>query len=74
MGKLRPRPNKWRIEMAPSGDVWKEWGYARDAHGQHVYHERWERYAGSQGDYLAFRRSVASHNIRPPTQPQMTHS
>ena len=52
-GKMRPRPNKWRIELDPSREVWKEWGYARDAFGQHVYMERWERLPGGAGPSLA---------------------
>ncbi|CAM9996574.1 unnamed protein product, partial [Discosporangium mesarthrocarpum] len=56
VGRLRPRPNKWRVEMGPSGDVWKEWGFAKDEHGQHVYMERWERLPGGRGDCLSLRR------------------
>ena len=37
VGTPRPRPNKWRIEMAPNGNVWKEWGWPTDDFGQHVY-------------------------------------
>lgn len=29
VGKPRPRPNKWRVEMGPGGDIWKEWGFAK---------------------------------------------
>lgn len=29
VGERRPRPNKWRVEMGPGGDVWKEWGFAK---------------------------------------------
>lgn len=29
VGEPRPRPNKWRVEMGPGGDVWKEWGFAK---------------------------------------------
>lgn len=29
VGKARPRPNKWRVEMGPGGHVWKEWGFAQ---------------------------------------------
>lgn len=29
VGLPRPRPNKWRIEMGPGGDNWKEWGFAK---------------------------------------------
>lgn len=31
VGEARPRPNKWRVEMGPGGDVWKEWGFAKVA-------------------------------------------
>lgn len=56
-GKLRPRPNKWRIEMHPEGKVWKEFGWAKDEYGQHVYMERWERLPGGSGPFLALRRA-----------------
>eukprot|EP00611_Tribonema_gayanum_P004466 TRINITY_DN1365_c0_g1_i2.p1 TRINITY_DN1365_c0_g1~~TRINITY_DN1365_c0_g1_i2.p1 ORF type:complete len:253 (-),score=66.33 TRINITY_DN1365_c0_g1_i2:141-899(-) len=59
VGRMRPRPNKWRIEarqQQPRCDVWKEWGFARDEHGQHIYMERWERVKGGTGPYLALRR------------------
>lgn len=36
--------------------AWKEWGYAKDKHGQHVYMERWERLPGSDGHYVALYR------------------
>lgn len=29
IGIKRARPNKWRVEMDPRGDVWKEWGFAK---------------------------------------------
>ena len=29
VGEPRPRPNKWRVEMGPGGDVWREWGFAK---------------------------------------------
>lgn len=29
VGRPRPRPNKWRVEMGPGGDTWKEWGFAK---------------------------------------------
>lgn len=54
----RPRPNKWRIEMHPGQDVWKEWGVAKDEHGQHVYMERWERLPLGRGPYFAMRRDA----------------
>lgn len=43
VGVKRARPNKWRVEMAANGNVWKEWSVATDDHGQHYYMERWER-------------------------------
>ncbi|CAM9461977.1 unnamed protein product [Ectocarpus fasciculatus] len=60
VGEARPRPNKWRVEMGPGGDVWKEWGFAKDAFDQHVYMERWERLPGGRGPYLALRRRPSS--------------
>ena len=56
VGRMRSRPNKWRVEMHPAGDVWKEWGFAKDEDGQHVYMERWERLPGGRGPCLALRR------------------
>ena len=58
----RPTPNKWRVEVrdaalggagAPGGSagrpaMWKEWTVAKDAFGQHLYMERWERLAGGE--------------------------
>jgi hypothetical protein len=58
VGAPRPRPNKWRIEVDRSGDVWKEWGWPTDTHGQHVYMERWERLPGGGGKTIALRRAV----------------
>lgn len=29
VGRARPRPNKWRVEMGPGGDTWREWGFAK---------------------------------------------
>lgn len=63
VGKPRPRPNKWRIEMNPSGDIWKEWGWARDEHNQHIYMEQWSRLpggSGSTGQCVALRRRPAA--------------
>uniref|UniRef100_A0A7S0E054 Uncharacterized protein n=1 Tax=Hanusia phi TaxID=3032 RepID=A0A7S0E054_9CRYP len=56
VGKMRPRPNKWRIEMREDGKVWKEWGYAKDEFDQHIYLERWELLPEGKGRYLAIRR------------------
>ncbi|CAM9314351.1 unnamed protein product [Scytosiphon promiscuus] len=56
VGQPRPRPNKWRVEMGPGGDVWREWGFAKDAFDQHVYMERWERLPGGRGPFFALRR------------------
>lgn len=56
VGKPRNRPNKWRIEMDDGEDVWKEWSWAKDDHGQHVYMERWKRLPAGKGPYLALRR------------------
>eukprot|EP00035_Acanthoeca_spectabilis_P000920 m.76279 g.76279 ORF g.76279 m.76279 type:complete len:349 (+) comp10513_c0_seq2:45-1091(+) len=58
VGAPRPRPNKWRIEMGRSGDVWKEWGWPTDQFGQHVYMERWERLPNGSGKSIALRRST----------------
>ncbi|CAM9957572.1 unnamed protein product [Pylaiella littoralis] len=60
VGEPRPRPNKWRVEMGPGGDVWKEWGFAKDAFEQHVYMERWERLPGGRGPFFALRRRASS--------------
>jgi hypothetical protein len=50
VGVPRPRPNKWWIEFQPSGgEVWKEWAYATDEHGQHYYCEQWSRLDGNDG-------------------------
>mmetsp|Transcript_62558 Transcript_62558/g.148973 ORF Transcript_62558/g.148973 Transcript_62558/m.148973 type:complete len:354 (+) Transcript_62558:148-1209(+) len=57
-GKMRPRPNKWRIEMDESREVWKEFGYAKDLYGQHVYMERWEQLPGGTGPSLALAHVV----------------
>ena len=47
VGVGRTRPNKWWIETAKNDkDVWKEWAYATDEHGQHYYCEQWERWEG----------------------------
>jgi len=49
VGKGRTRPNKWWIDLLVTNptnsapNVWKEWGYATDEHGQQYYCERWER-------------------------------
>jgi hypothetical protein len=57
VGTPRPRPNKWWVEMHPDKDIWKEWAYATDDHGQHYYMERWERLdAGTPTEQLALRR------------------
>lgn len=48
IGTMRTRPNKWRVEMADSGDVWKEWSFAKDDFGQSYYMERWERRDGDE--------------------------
>jgi len=58
VGTMRTRPNKWRVEMADSGDVWKEWSFAQDDFGQSYYMERWERRDGDErgvGRCLALR-------------------
>ncbi|CAM9324494.1 unnamed protein product, partial [Hapterophycus canaliculatus] len=60
VGEPRPRPNKWRVEMGPGGDVWREWGFAKDAFDQHVYMERWERLPGGGGPFIALRRRPSS--------------
>eukprot|EP00903_Cladosiphon_okamuranus_P013418 g12500.t2 len=60
VGEPRPRPNKWRVQMGPGGDVWKEWGLAKDAFDQHVYMERWERLPGGRGPFFAIRRRPSS--------------
>jgi hypothetical protein len=46
VGTRRPRPNKWWIEVNDDASAWKEYAYAKDDHGQHYYHERWERLDG----------------------------
>jgi hypothetical protein len=56
-GKMRPRPNKWRIEMHQQGKVWKEFGWAKDEYGQHVYMERWQRLPNASGPFLALRKA-----------------
>ena len=45
--------------MDGSGDVWKEWGLAKDEFGQHLYMERWERLQGGGGGRrVALRRRM----------------
>ena len=51
LGVPRPRPNKWLAEASevlPGGEPgdevvqqWREWSYARRAHGQSYYMEQW---------------------------------
>ncbi len=43
VGKGRPRPNKWWIQMNDDQSQWKESSYATDEVGQYYYFERWER-------------------------------
>lgn len=65
VGAMRTRPNKWRVEMAESGDVWKEWSFATDDFGQSYYMERWERRPGDDrgaGRCLALRCTGAESN------------
>ena len=42
VGRPRNRPNKWHVEMHRGGQMWKEWAFATDDHGQHYYCEQWE--------------------------------
>eukprot|EP00040_Diaphanoeca_grandis_P015156 m.77129 g.77129 ORF g.77129 m.77129 type:complete len:399 (+) comp24981_c0_seq2:123-1319(+) len=66
VGKPRNRPNKWRIEKNPTDDrLWKEWGFARDDHGQHIYMEQWERLPEGEGVTLAMRRVVDDGGNKP---------
>ena len=61
LSSLHASPNKWRIEVHPNGNVWKEWGLAKDEFGQHLYMERWERLEGGGGTRrLALRRRMTS--------------
>jgi hypothetical protein len=53
VGTKRTRPNKWRVELGPpsranpeAAEQWKEWSFARDAHSQSYYMERWARVDG----------------------------
>eukprot|EP00931_Biecheleriopsis_adriatica_P011441 TRINITY_DN112531_c0_g1_i1.p1 TRINITY_DN112531_c0_g1~~TRINITY_DN112531_c0_g1_i1.p1 ORF type:complete len:391 (-),score=62.25 TRINITY_DN112531_c0_g1_i1:43-1107(-) len=55
----RPRPNQWRVQMSEDNQSFKEFGVAKDSHGQAVYMERWQRLAGGSGATLALRRSEA---------------
>ena len=48
----RSRPNKWRVEMGPQGESFKEWGWALDEHGQSIYFERWQRLPNDGGTYI----------------------
>lgn len=56
VGRPRNRPNKWYVELPIEDDVndhdtttnmWKEWAYATDDHGQQYYCEQWERFVMS---------------------------
>jgi hypothetical protein len=43
-------------------NIWKEWSFAKDDHGQHYYCERWERMEGDdlgEGIVLSLRRAKA---------------
>ncbi|KAJ1621563.1 hypothetical protein T492DRAFT_1068936 [Pavlovales sp. CCMP2436] len=50
VGVRRPRPNKWRVELAPaeSGPCqeWQELAFAQDKAGRSYYMERWKRVEG----------------------------
>jgi len=56
VGVSRSRPNKWWVELNSSGNVWKEWAYAKDNFGQHYYMERWERLEEGNSLRLALRK------------------
>mmetsp|Transcript_18551 Transcript_18551/g.28849 ORF Transcript_18551/g.28849 Transcript_18551/m.28849 type:complete len:379 (+) Transcript_18551:231-1367(+) len=56
----RSIPNRWWVQMDDTCNVWKEWAYGRDEHGQHYYCERWERLEDDcrgDGFVLALRKS-----------------
>jgi hypothetical protein len=61
VGKTRPRPNKWWIQMNQDLSQWKESSYATDEQGQYYYFERWQRYPGSpaDGSRVALRKSAS---------------
>jgi hypothetical protein len=66
VGTMRTRPNKWRVEMGGTGDVWKEWSFAKDDFGQCYYMERWERRPGDGrgvGRCLALRCSADDQTL-----------
>ena len=58
----RPRPNKWFVEMRKgTHDVWKEWAFGENEHGQHYYMERWERLDSYENKFiLALRKKRGS--------------
>lgn len=49
VGQPRLRPNKWRVEMGPGGDTWREWGFAKVGSGG-------KRERGEKDQILAQRR------------------
>ena len=64
VGVPRNRPNKWYVEMNSKSDVWKEWAYAMDYHGQHYYCEHWERLRnGGVGPVVALCKAEGRHGI-----------
>lgn len=46
IGRARPRPNKWRVEMGPGGNTWREWGFAKVGGGCRLCEARRGRYRG----------------------------
>lgn len=64
VGTPRSRPNKWWIEMnANDENIWKEWAFATDDHGQNYYCERWERLESGKLPILAMRKTSGRDGI-----------
>jgi len=59
VGQIRPRPNKWWIEVHPQNhNLWMERAYATDPAGQHYYGERWEGRSQGRGDPVVALRTT----------------
>ena len=61
----RPIPNKWRVRMNRSKNVWREVAFAKDKEGEPYYWEKWERMQGDGGGENGFEgpRSAAMTSL-----------
>jgi hypothetical protein len=53
-----PHPNRWRLDVHPEGNTFKEISLVNDSFGQAICLQRWERLDQSDGPFLALKKLI----------------